>query len=140
VLNPGLTRPDELGFAIPIRLGAIPTRGAGQPVGAIDDYLLRAACEYVQPELDPAVMVLWSSEPDVSLHRHGLGSPQVEAAIGANDARLGRILDQLLDPARRTAVLFLSDHGHTTIRARLDVAAELVRADLKESAGSGDAV
>jgi arylsulfatase A-like enzyme len=140
VLNPGLTRPDDLGLAIPLRLGAIPTRTVGQTVGAIDDYLARAAWEYVQPELDPAVLVLWSAEPDVSLHRHGLGSPEVEAAIRTNDARLGRILDQAVDPARRTAVLFLSDHGHTTIKGRLDLAAELVRAGLKESAGSRDAV
>jgi arylsulfatase A-like enzyme len=37
-------------------------------------------------------------------------------------------------------VLFLSDHGHTTVKGRLDLAAELVRAGLKESAGSGDVV
>jgi arylsulfatase A-like enzyme len=140
VLNPGLVRPDELGFAIPLRLGAVPTRAGGQTMAAIDDYLARAAREYVQAELDPAVMVLWSAEPDVSLHRHGLGSPEVEAAIRANDARLGRILEQVADSGRRTAVLFLSDHGHTSIKGRLDLPAELVRAGLKDSPVSSEAV
>jgi phosphonoacetate hydrolase len=140
VLNPGLARPDELGFAVPLRLGAIPTRSAGQSVGSIDDYLARVAAEYVRPELDPAVTILWSSEPDVSLHRAGLGSDDVEAAIRANDARLGRIVDEALALPGRTALLFLSDHGHTTVRARIDVDAELVQAGLKQSASSREAV
>lgn len=140
VVNPGVTRPDELGFAIPVRLGPMPSPARGEPKAPVDDYLLRVLREYVQPELDPAVTILWSSAPDGPLHAHGLGSEQMEQAIRANDARLGRILDQALDLAGTTAVLFLSDHGHSTVRERVDLVGQLIESGLKESRASTDAI
>jgi arylsulfatase A-like enzyme len=137
VVNPGVTRPEELAFAIPIALGRMPSRH--DPTGAGDDYLMRVAFEHAPTDLAPALTILWSNVPDGPLHTHGLGSPEADAAIRTNDARLGRILEQALAPDSRTAFLFMSDHGHSTVRRRVDLADELVRAGLKESRGSSDA-
>jgi phosphonoacetate hydrolase len=139
-INPGFTRPEELGFTIPIKMGMMPRPAPRDSRCALDDYLARIGCDYAVPELDPAVLVIWSGEPDIALHAFGLGSERAAQAIRDNDARLGRTLDQLLDSPRRTAVLFLSDHGHSTVRGRINLSRELVAAGLKESVKSDDAV
>lgn len=133
-INPGFCRPAELEREIPTRMGVMPRPGPRDSRGPLDDYLAKVACEYVVPELGPDVLVIWSGEPDVALHAFGLGSPEAEAAIRWNDTRLGRILDQVLDPARRTAVLFLSDHGHSSVKEPIDLKAELASAGLADVA------
>ncbi|HEV8634179.1 MAG TPA: alkaline phosphatase family protein [Chloroflexota bacterium] len=123
-INRALRVPAALDAELERRFGPVP---AG-PLAQIDVHLQRIAIEHVLPALDPHLLVLWSGQPDSSLHRFGLGSPEVQAALRANDARLGELLERL--DLAGTAVLFVSDHGHTTVRDRIDLAGELVASGL----------
>ena len=51
--------------------------------------------QYVLEERQPAVAMMWLSEPDVSQHAHGVGSPEALNAIGEADRQFGRLLDWL---------------------------------------------
>lgn len=132
-LNAAFVTPNSLGSRVQKRFGAWPARVQGQAASALDDHLERIAFEMVLPELDPHLLVLWSCEPDFTFHHWGIGSPQAEAAIRANDARLGRVLARLDKEGKLdgTAILFFSDHGQTTVRERVDLPTELLRAGIR---------
>ena len=132
VINRAVRYPASLDQAIVSACGPWPAQGS--PSQVVDDYLLDVAFGYVVPELDPTAMILWSCEPDVQLHYSGLGSPEVSAALRANDARLGRTLERLARGkyAEQTTVIFASDHGHTSIRGSIDLFADLVEAGLAD--------
>lgn len=123
-LNRAIRIPASLDVELIARFGPVPR----EPIAAIDAYFQRVALEYGLPELEPRAIVLWSGEPDVSLHKHGLGSAQVTAVLRQNDARLGELLARVdLDA---DVVIFISDHGHTSVIERIDVAGELIGSGL----------
>ena len=140
VINRAVRYPQSLDEAITATCGPWPERGT--TINLVDDYLLDVTFDYVLPQLDPSAVILWSSEPDVQLHGHGLGSPEVAAALRANDERLGRILERLSRDkyAEQTTVLFVSDHGHTSIRGSIDLFAYLVEAGLADPQAPDDVV
>jgi len=111
-------------------LGTMPAADADRD--SVDSFLQTALLDVALPRLDPDVFILWSSEPDGSLHTHGLGSPEVRAALRRNDDRLARLLDRL--DLSHTTLLFLSDHGHATVRPGASVRVELERAGLANRA------
>jgi len=78
----------------------------------------------------PDVALFWASEPDVSFHFAGIGAPAARAALAEADALLGAVLDwREGEPGRDgIVVIALSDHGQVTGQARIDLAAELLRA------------
>jgi hypothetical protein len=82
-------------------------------------YALRLATEWIIPEEDPAVLCLWTCEPDHVQHYSGTGSGNEEMTLilGRADAQFGGFLDWLESTGRRehTNVLAMSDHGHYTI-------------------------
>ncbi len=82
-------------------------------------YATRAATEIFLPDADNQVVVLWLAEPDGSLHRFGLGSPESVAAMQEVDACVGRVLDALdrMGIRDQVDVVFMSDHGHSTVRS-----------------------
>jgi arylsulfatase A-like enzyme len=73
--------------------------------------------EYVLGERDPAVALLWFSEPDSSEHDSGLNSPATRQAAHDADAQFGRLLEWLNDTGRSavTNVLVTCDHGQATV-------------------------
>lgn len=84
--------------------------------------------EYIEPEIAPAVTILWYCEPDNSYHYKGIGTPDNLAAIRAVDTEFGRILDwraaQGLEESLQ--IMTLSDHGQLTVTSEaLDVAARM---------------
>jgi len=90
---------------------------------------------------DPALGVLWLSEPDTTQHAVPLGSPQHLAVLAEADRIAGRVIDAVL--ARQTAtgedtlLIVGSDHGHQTVDEIVDIDAHLVEAGLK-AAGETD--
>lgn len=139
-LHRAFSAPSRLGAQVVARFGAWPPPVRGENNAPTDDYLARVLFEMVLPEQDPQLLVLWSSEPDATFHRCGIGSPPADAVIRANDARLGRVLARLdeLGKLDSTVVLFVSDHGQTTPRERIDLATELVRAGIRRLARPAD--
>ena len=86
-------------------------------------HAIRIVTDYVIPEREPAVTMLWCSEPDTSQHAAGVGSQLSERALTAADRQLGRLLGWLEDTGRRanTDVIIISDHGYSTIRTSVEV-------------------
>lgn len=81
-------------------------------------YITRAVTDVFLHDPSIRVITAWFAEPDSSLHYRGLGSPESVAAIRDVDACLGSILDTMDTFGIRDQfdVLFLSDHGHSTVR------------------------
>lgn len=116
VVNPRTTygRPDLV--ALREKLGE-PPDPAG-PQLALAEYAVRAALALFLEDPEVAVTVVWINEPDASLHRYGLGAPEVVATLRELDALMERTVvamdeRRLLDD---TVVAVVSDHGHSTPR------------------------
>lgn len=73
--------------------------------------------DYVLAEREPAVALLWFSEPDSSEHGTGPGSPTTQQAAHDADEQFGRLLSWLADNGRdaSTNVIVTCDHGQSTI-------------------------
>jgi phosphonoacetate hydrolase len=83
-------------------------------------HALRLAKEWIIPEEDPAVLCLWTCEPDHVQHYSGLGSKNDDMTLILRraDEQFGEFLDYLNATGRmeHTNVLAMSDHGHYTIK------------------------
>jgi arylsulfatase A-like enzyme len=102
----------------------------------------RVLREVVLPELEPAVIINWLTEPDHSQHHVGVGSPAAREALRNDDREIAEVLAAVdrrgLAPS--TSVLVVSDHGFTTNTAGVDVAGALVGAKLKAAPDSTDVI
>lgn len=83
--------------------------------------------EHVLGERRATVAAFWSSEPDVTYHYRGVGSAEAAAAMRDVDAAFADVLRwRDLQPDRDgIVVIALSDHGHVTGEAQLDLQAAL---------------
>ena len=91
----------------------------------------RILTEFVLPERDPAVALLWSSEPDKTQHEDGVGLGRAPQAIAEADAEFGELMDWLQANGRAdtTDVFIASDHGYSTISEVVRVEQLLREAD-----------
>ena len=106
-----------------------------------DRYITDRFMEALAAETPPAHMLLWLSEPDLSQHGAGIGSPEHLAALRAADEEAGRVAEAVR--ALRDAgddVLFIvgSDHGHQTVAGIVDIGAELDRLGFGKPLAAGD--
>ncbi len=124
-IHPDFCLPRRLHDAIISRFGPWPERQG--PTANRMSHILRIFTEYVLPERQPAVSTLWFSEPDVSQHATGVGSPEAVAAIREADRHFGRLLSWLDEHglSSDTDVIVVSDHGYSTISEVVDIEAEL---------------
>ena len=83
--------------------------------------------EYVLEERDPAVALIWFSEPDSSNHKAGVGSSLSGRALLSADAQFGRIIEWLERSGglADTDVIVVSDHGYATIGEVVGIEEEL---------------
>jgi arylsulfatase A-like enzyme len=144
-LEPGrrVAWPDEASAAILAKFGAAPPKGRGaERHDAAVAWTQRVLREYVLPELAPAAVINWITEPDHTQHVLGVGSPAAREALRHADREIAQVLAALdgLGLAASTDVLVASDHGFTTNTGGVDVARELIDAGLKAEAESTDVV
>jgi arylsulfatase A-like enzyme len=99
------------------KLGPIPD--AAIPQIERNQYVARAVAEVFLQDPSLRVVTAWFAEPDTTFHYRGLGSPESIEALQSVDACLGVILDAMNERGVRDQfeILFLSDHGHSTVRA-----------------------
>lgn len=73
--------------------------------------------QYVLAERDPAMAMMWFSEPDSSEHATGPHSPETQESVRFADAQFGRLLAWLAATGRDayTNVVVTCDHGQATI-------------------------
>jgi predicted AlkP superfamily pyrophosphatase or phosphodiesterase len=124
-IHPEFTLPSSLNDQLISRFGEWPDEA--RPNTPRFAQGIRIMTEYILPERNPAVALIWSSEPDKSQHAAGVGSELANVAMGEADAKFGELLKWLDDNgnADGTDVIVLSDHGYVTITDRIDLDAEL---------------
>ena len=140
-LDPGKTvaYPAGISEAVLARFGPAPVKApGGARFDAAVTWTQRVLREYVLPELAPAVVINWLTEPDHSQHHAGVGSPAAREALRNDDREIAQVLAGL--HAASTSVLVVSDHGFTTNTAGVDVAGALVLDKLKAAADSTDVI
>ncbi len=107
------------------RLGPVPE--AGTPNHARNRWIVDAFLEVALPAVDPAVTVLWLSDPDTTAHAHGVGHPLMVEALFRLDAEIQRLQDGLAAAglAETTNVWVTSDHGFSEHTGGIDLDAVL---------------
>ncbi len=125
IIHYDYTLPVALGQAVRRRLGPPPP--AATPNQARNRYAVDAFLEIGLDRVDPAVTVLWLSDPDTTAHAHGIGHPTSVAALRAVDAEVARIAQHLERVGRLEEfnIWITSDHGFSTYTGGLDLDALL---------------
>ena len=120
-IHPEFTLPRALYENITARFGPWPEES--RPNTPRMAQAVRILTEYILPERDPSVALIWSSEPDKSQHDAGVGSDLSDTAVREADAQFGRILRWLSETGRaeETNVMVISDHGYSTIAEVVNV-------------------
>ena len=106
--------PPTLGETIVKRFGPAPKKGgARDPYDKSVDWALDVLREHVIPDMKPAVVYTWLTEPDHIQHGVGVGSPPARASIRNDDRHIGGVLAKLdeLGIRDKTNVIVVSDHG-----------------------------
>ncbi len=100
------------------KLGEVPERESGAQI-ARQQYATDAVIRLYLDDPQNRVIVLWFNEPDSSQHYFGLGSPEAKASLRAVDGCVATLLDALNTRGLRDQfdIFFVSDHGHSTVRA-----------------------
>jgi arylsulfatase A-like enzyme len=135
--------PDAVSSAVLERFGASPKKGgATETFNSAVDWSMKVLRDYVLPDLRPAVIFTWMSEPDHSQHGLGAGSPEALASIRNDDRQLGLVLDklELLKLRDKTNIIVVSDHGFGQTVFNVNVSQALREAGLIGDAAAGDLV
>ena len=138
IVHPAMTIPASESGELVKRFGPWPEQDV--PNDARIERAVTVLLEHLIPVYQPAVATLWMSDPDSAQHKCRLGSAVAMESIRLADAQLGRILERMagMGMAEATDVIVLSDHGHSTVTQRIDVARFLIEAGVKESETSLD--
>ena len=114
-IHPDFTLPRPLYAELEARFGNWPDQDLPNTARLV--HARRILTEYILPELDPAVAVFWSSEPDKTQHEDGVGLGRAPRALAEADAEFGEIMSYLEQSGRTstTDVFVVSDHGYSTI-------------------------
>ena len=124
-IHPDFTLPRPLHQELEGRFGQWP--GQVLPNTARLVYARRIMTDYILPELDPAVSLIWLSEPDKTQHEDGVGLGRANRAVAEADAEFGKLLHWLEQTGRNatTDIFVASDHGYSTINRVVPVEAML---------------
>ena len=122
-IHPEFTLPYSLHEDITARFGPWPEES--RPNTPRMAQAVRIMTEYILSERNPAVSLIWSSEPDKSQHDAGVGSEQSNAAVKDADEQFGNLMEWLQRTGRaaNTDVMVVSDHGYSTISGLVNVEA-----------------
>ncbi|MBI4081754.1 MAG: alkaline phosphatase family protein [Candidatus Lambdaproteobacteria bacterium] len=121
------------GFAEEMLRAFGPIPPAGRPNAARLTRQTDLFLESVHPRVQPAVSVVWFSDPDSTFHECGIGSAEGLACLRHADGEFGRLLEWAgrREQRERLQVLALSDHGHITARRRIEIKRLFAEAGLR---------
>lgn len=110
----GLVKPDANSPRATNLLGDFPKSAKPHTKG--NRWAVRALLEHATSENPPDAMILWITDPDGVAHDHGIGGPEVVAALRHVDGEIGYLLEQLKARGLKDKInLFVStDHGFST--------------------------
>ncbi len=114
-IHPDFTLPRSLHEELASRFGEWPAQDLPNTARLV--HARRIMTEYILPERNPAVALLWSSEPDKTQHEDGVGLGRAPQALAEADAEFGELLAWLEQAGRAdtTDIFVASDHGYSTI-------------------------
>jgi predicted AlkP superfamily pyrophosphatase or phosphodiesterase len=94
-----------------------PTAGTTSIFSSANQYMLNTYLDYILPNKDPDVSVIWFRDPDSTEHLFGPGSAAYRDSLATMDAMLGRMLTRLkaLGIYDNTDIMVVSDHGHSSV-------------------------
>ena len=137
--NPDASCPTGVLNQISQKTGPIPVyeRPATEWISwAVDAYL-----RWIEPEVNPHLMLLWLCEPDETFHYHGIGSAPSIETIKHADSEFGRILEshhEAIDKGTLN-IIAQSDHGQITLKGEpVDIPARLCEAGFRAAAQPAD--
>jgi arylsulfatase A-like enzyme len=107
------------------RLGPVPE--AATPNHARNRWIVDAFLDVALPEVDPAVTIMWLSDPDTTAHQHGIGHPVTVEALFRLDAEIDRLQGRLDEAGllETTNIWVTSDHGFSEHTGSVDLTALL---------------
>jgi len=111
----------EAAIAVETAMGPLPAAGGINLERS--RFALRAFTDVLYPRFAPDVALIWSDEPDKSLHDDGLFGPKSQAAIKAADDLVGNAMEWWERTGQKDGVelIVLSDHGHAQRARQIDV-------------------
>ena len=102
-------------------LGEVPV--AGTPNDARNRWIVDAFLQVGLAAIEPAVTLMWLSDPDTTAHQHGIGHPTTDEALARLDAEIQRIQDGLAEAGLldTTNIWVASDHGFSQHTGSVDL-------------------
>lgn len=102
------------------------------PNVASDGWTTKALTKGLWKKGVPKYSLLWLSDPDVTQHAKGVGSPEALSGIDSSDKNLGEVIKTLKEKGvyEKTDIFVVSDHGFSSIARSADIAAALKRFNL----------
>jgi arylsulfatase A-like enzyme len=94
-----------------------PRASAGSAHNAANAYLMGVFLEYVLPQFEPDLSIVWLRNPDSTEHQFGPGSANYQDALRDQDGLLGKLQAKLVALGLRDSsdLIVVSDHGHSTV-------------------------
>ena len=136
-IHPSFCLPRPLYAELAARFGEWPP--PGETYGARLSHAVDLLTGYGLAERQPAVALLWLSEPDHAQHGYGVGSAVANRALAEADAQFGRLRQWLESSSdyRQADVFVLSDHGYSTIIEAVDLESGLREAGFPPGGRAG---
>ena len=100
-----------------------PDDRSGSPPEKSNAYLMDVYLDFILPQKNPDLSIVWLRNPDSTEHPYGVGSPNYHRALQAQDALLAKLEDKLaaLGLAASTDLIVVSDHAHSNVSGPLDL-------------------
>jgi predicted AlkP superfamily pyrophosphatase or phosphodiesterase len=94
-----------------------PRSSLGSPHNAKNEYMMGIYTNYILPQLQPDLTLIWFRNPDSTEHTFGPGSPNYLDALHDQDKLLGQLQSKLaqLGMDAATDIIVVSDHGHSLV-------------------------
>lgn len=139
VLNPGSDYGNADLTALHDKLGP-PAKEVGRTKHESCRWATQALIDVLLQQKDNRVLTLWLTEPDASQHFHGLGSPEMKAALRLVDECVAKVLAALKSTGLEDEfdLLLVSDHGHSSVAHSGSLSEHL--SDAREELDLGDLI
>ncbi|MBF0505715.1 MAG: alkaline phosphatase family protein [Nitrospirae bacterium] len=100
-----------------------PATGRTSTCVPANKYMMNAYLQYILPEKNPDISVIWFRDPDTTEHIYGVGSKAYLDALAGMDTMLGQLISQLksLGQYDNTDIFIVSDHGHNNVSGDLSL-------------------
>ena len=94
-----------------------PRSALGSPHNAKNEYMMGIYTNYILPQIQPDLSLIWFRNPDSTEHTFGPGSPDYLDALHDQDKLLGQLQAKLVQLGLNAAtdIIVVSDHGHSLV-------------------------